>query len=162
MFRKILFPTDFSEGAYRAAKHFEKTNTVPVGEVVLLHVINEETLEELLNGYSLLYNDEELEIEAIKEELMKKTMEKLQAKVEDVKKTFGTENVKPLVRFGLPWEEIVKVADEEDVSLILLPSHGKLGFSHELLGSTTVRVLRKTKKPVLVIKTHPECRGDGE
>ena len=89
-------------------------------------------------------------------------MERLQAKVEDVKKTFGTENVKPLVRFGLPWEEIVKVAEEEDVSLILLPSHGKLGFSHELLGSTTVRVLRKTKRPVLVIKTHPECRGDEE
>ncbi|MFA4647285.1 universal stress protein [Pyrococcus kukulkanii] len=160
MFRKILFPTDFSEGAYRAAKQFEKVNNMPVGEVVLLHVIDEGTLEELLNGYSLLYNDEELEIEVIKEELLKKTMERLQAKVEDVKKTFGIENVKPLVRFGLPWEEIVKVAEEEDVSLILLPSHGKLGFSHEFLGSTMVRVLRKTKRPVLVIKTHPECGED--
>jgi len=162
MFRKILFPTDFSEGAYRAAKRFEKANDMPVGEVVLLHVIDEGTLEDLLNGYSLLYNDEELEIEAIKEELLKKTMEKLQAKAEECKKTFGTENVKPLVRFGLPWEEIVKVADEEDVSLILLPSHGKLGFSHEILGSTTIRVLRKTQRPVLVIKTHCECGDDGE
>jgi len=158
----LLFPTDFSEGAYRAAKRFEKANNVPVGEVILLHVIDEGTFEDLLNGYSLLYNDEELEIEAIKEELLKKTMEKLQAKVEECKKIFGTENVKPMVRFGLPWEEIVKVADEEDVSLILLPSHGKLGFSHELLGSTTIRVLRKTKKPVLVIKTHCECGGDEE
>ena len=162
MFRKILFPTDFSEGAYRAAKRFEKANNMPVEEVILLHVIDEGTLEDLLNGYSLLYNDEELEIEAIREELLKKTMEKLQARVEDCKKTFGTKNVRPLVRFGLPWEEIVKVADEEDVSLILLPSHGKLGFSHELLGSTTIRVLRKTKRPVLVIKTHPECGGDEE
>ena len=162
MFRKILFPTDFSEGAYRAASRFEKVNNMPVGEVVLLHVIDEGTLEDLLNGYSLLYNDEELEIEAIKKALLKKTMEKLQTKVEECKKIFGTENVKPMVRFGLPWEEIVKVADEEDVSLILLPSHGKLGFSHELLGSTTIRVLRKTKKPVLVIKTHCECGDDRE
>ncbi|RLF86517.1 universal stress protein [Thermococci archaeon] len=162
MFRKIFFPTDFSEGAYRAAKCFEKANDMPVGEVVLLHVIDEGTLEDLLNGYSLLYSDEGMEIEAIKKALLRKTMEKLQAKAEDCKKIFGTENVKILIRFGLPWEEIVKVADEEDVSLILLPSHGKLGFSHEILGSTTVRVLRKTQRPVLVVKTHCECGGDGE
>jgi nucleotide-binding universal stress UspA family protein len=162
MFRKILFPTDFSEGSYRAARYFERVNGMAVGDVILLHVIDEGTLEDLLNGYSLLYSNEDLEIEAIKKALLRKTLEKLQAKAEDCKKTFRTKNVKTLVRFGLPWEEIVKVADEEDVSLILLPSHGKLGFSHEILGSTTVRVLRKTRRPVLVVKTHCECGGDGE
>ena len=65
-------------------------------------------------------------------------------------------NVRIMVTVGIPYKEIVRVAEEEDVSLILLPSHGKLGFSHELMGSTTIRVLRKTKKPVLIIKTHKE------
>ncbi|WP_297438059.1 universal stress protein [Thermococcus sp.] len=162
MFRKILFPTDFSEGSYRAAKYFKRANGMAVGEVILLHVVDEGTFEDLLNGYSLLYSDENMEIDAVKRELLKKTMEKLRAKVEDCKKIFKTENVRPVVRFGRPWEEIVKVADEEDVSLVLLPSHGKLGFSHEILGSTTVRVLRQTRRPVLIVKTNCECGGDEE
>ncbi len=76
-----------------------------------------------------------------------------------MKKTFRTDKVKPVVRFGFPWEEIVKVA-EEDVSLIILPTHGKLGFSKELIGSTAMRVLKKTYRPVLIIK--PKCRCGGE
>ncbi len=160
MFRKILFPTDFSEGYYRAAKRFEKTNKAAIGEVVLLHVIDEGVLEDLLNGYSLLYENEEVELEEIKKRLGEKVMEKLQTEVEDVKRTFNTERVKPVVRFGLPWEEIVKVAEEEDVSLIILPTHGKLGFSKELIGSTAMRVIKKTFRPVLLIK--PKCRCGGE
>ncbi|MDV3103508.1 universal stress protein [Thermococcus waiotapuensis] len=159
MFRKVLFPTDFSEGSHRAVKQFEERNDVPVGEVVLLHVIDEGVLEELTNGYSLLYEKEELELEEIKKKLEEKTMEKLQAKIEDVKKAFKTDKVKPIVRFGFPWEEIVKVAEEEDVSLIILPTHGKLGFSKELLGSTAMRVVKTTLRPVLLLKP---SKGDEE
>ncbi len=162
MFRKVLFPTDFSEGSYRAAKRFEKRNEAKVGEVILLHVIDEGTMEDLMNGYSLLYESEELELEAVKKKLEEKVMERLQAKVEDVKKTFKTDKVKPVVRFGFPWEEIVKVAEEEDVSLIILPTHGKLGFSKEFLGSTAMRVIKKTYRPVLLIRPKCRCGGDEE
>ncbi len=162
MFRKVLFPTDFSEGSYRAAKRFEKTNEVPVGEVVLLHVIDEGTIEDLLNGYSLLYESEEIEIKEVEEKLKEKIIEKLQTRIEDVKKAFKTDKVKPVVRFGFPWEEIVNVAEEENVSLIILPTHGKLGFSKELIGSTAMRVLRKTFRPVMLIKPKCRCGGDEE
>ncbi|WP_297419920.1 universal stress protein [Thermococcus sp.] len=162
MFRKVLFPTDFSEGSYRAAKRFERTNEVPVGEVVLLHVIDEGTIEDLLNGYSLLYEREEIEIKEVEEKLKEKIIEKLQTRIEDVKKAFKTDKVKPVVRFGFPWEEIVNVAEEEDVSLIILPTHGKLGFSKELIGSTVMRVLKKTFRPVMLIKPKCRCGGDEE
>ncbi|ASJ08723.1 universal stress protein [Thermococcus siculi] len=156
MFRKILFPTDFSEGACRAVEKFEKSNEMAVGEVILLHVVDEGIVEELMNGYSMLYDDVGVELNAVEKELKAKALKKLQERVDRVKKAFGTERVKPVVRFGFPWEEIVKVAEEEDVSLIVLPSHGKMGFSRELFGSTAMRVLKKTKRPVLMIKTHEE------
>jgi len=70
---------------------------------------------------------------------------------ESVKKIAG--NTKIIVRVGIPYEEIIKIAEEENVSLIILPSHGKLNFSHEIFGSTTMRVLKKTKKAVLLIKS---------
>ncbi|ASJ06761.1 universal stress protein [Thermococcus pacificus] len=156
MFRKVLLPTDFSEGYCRAVLQFERMNEMRVGEVILLHVVDEGTLEELMDGYSLFYGDEEKELKDIEERLKEVAMEKLLERMDEIKRAFRAEKVTPMVRFGVPWEEIVKVAEEEDVSLIILPSHGKLGFSHESLGSTTMRVLKKTKRPVLLIKTHEE------
>ena len=154
MFRKILFPTDFSEGFIRAIKRFSQQNKIEVNECILLHVIDEDYLEELMNGYSLLYVSEKKEYEDIVNELKEKAMKRLSEETERCRELIHPKNIKTLVRIGKPFEEIVKVADEEDVSLILLPSHGKLGFSHQLFGSTTMRVLKQTKKPVLIIKTH--------
>jgi len=156
MFRKILFPTDFSEGSMRAIQRFTRDNQSEVGECIILHVVDEGRIEELLNGYAYLYKREEREIRDIEDKLKEKAMEKLTERAERCKKMMKTDKLRVMVRFGIPYEEIVKVAEEENVSLILLPSHGKHEFSHEIFGSTTMRVLRKTKKPVLIIKTHEE------
>ncbi len=158
MFSKILVPTDFSEGNCIAIENFEKMNLMQVGEVVLLHVIDEVKLEEVMNGYSFFYNDEMKELKDIEAKLKAEAMKKLESRVEAIKQSFKTDNVKPVVKIGIPWKEIVKTADEEDVSLIMLPSHGRLGFTHEFMGSTTIRVLKKTTKPVLIIKTAKEVK----
>lgn len=156
MFRKILFPTDFSEGSMRAIQKFNRDNSTEVGECVILHVIDEGKLEDMLTGFSYFYKKEEREIDDIEEKLKDNAMKEMKERAEKCRDMMKTKNIKMLVRVGIPYEEIVKVAEEENVSLILLPSHGKLGYSHELMGSTTIRVLRKTKKPVLIIKTHKE------
>ena len=156
MFRKILFPTDFSEGSMRAIQRFERENSVEVNECILLHIIDEGHLEDLMNGYSFLYESEEREMEDIESKARENAMKKLAEMEERCRKVAELKTVRSLVRIGNPHEEIVRFAEEEDVSLILLPSHGKLGYSEELLGSTTIRVLRKTKRPVLIIKTHEE------
>ncbi len=156
MFRKILFPTDFSKGSMRAIRKFNKQNDMEVGECIILHVIDEGHLEDLLNGYSFLYKSEKKEMEDVVGEAKKKAEGKLREWIEGCGKLMKANKMRTMVRIGIPYEEIVKVAEEEDVSLILMPSHGKLGYSHELFGSTTIRVLRKTKKPVLIIKTHEE------
>jgi len=156
MFRKVLFPTDFSEGSMRAIQRFERENDMEVGECILLHVIDEGLVEDMVTGYSLLYNNENAEIDSILKNLEDDALKKLEERKERCKEMMKAKNMRVMVTVGIPYKEIVSVAEEEDVSLILLPSHGKLGFSHELMGSTTIRVLRKTKKPVLIIKTHKE------
>ncbi len=156
MFRKILFPTDFSEGSMRAIRKFDSQNEIEVGECIILHVIDEGHLEDLLNGYSFLYKSEKREMEEVIAEAKKKAEEILKEREERCREMMKAKKMRTMIRIGVPYEEIVKVAEEENVSLILMPSHGKLGYSHELMGSTTIRVLRKTKKPVLIIKTHKE------
>ena len=156
MFRKILYPTDFSESSYTAIKRFASINKMDVGSVVILHVVDETHLEDLMNGYSFLYNSQEVEISDIEEKLKKYARRKLENVKMVIREHINPAEIKLMVRFGIPYDEIVKVAEEEDVSLILLPSHGKRGYSHEIFGSTSIRVLRKTRRPVLIIKAWEE------
>ncbi|GAB6860282.1 universal stress protein [Haloplanus litoreus] len=55
------------------------------------------------------------------------------------------------VRTGRPHEAILDYADEFDVDLVTLGSHGRTGVERVLLGSVAERVLRAATKPVLVV-----------
>ena len=53
---------------------------------------------------------------------------------------------------GIPFKEILRVENEEDISLIVIGSHGKSNVEEMLLGSVSEKVIRKAKSPVIVIK----------
>ena len=55
------------------------------------------------------------------------------------------------VRVGTPHEVIAGYADNNDVDLVVMGSHGRSGVRRALLGSVTERVLRSTHVPVMVI-----------
>ncbi|MBN2051601.1 MAG: universal stress protein [Spirochaetales bacterium] len=50
-----------------------------------------------------------------------------------------------------PMQAILKKADEEDVDLILVGSHGRNKIKDYLLGSTTVNLVRKSSIPVMIV-----------
>jgi nucleotide-binding universal stress UspA family protein len=56
------------------------------------------------------------------------------------------------VERGIPLTEILRVEQEEGVSLIVIGSHGKSNVEEMLLGSVSEKVLRKSGTPVLVVK----------
>jgi nucleotide-binding universal stress UspA family protein len=56
------------------------------------------------------------------------------------------------VRFGNPGNQIVELADELKAGLIVMPSHGRTGLRHLLIGSVAERVVRHAKCPVLVLR----------
>lgn len=57
-----------------------------------------------------------------------------------------------LQRLGTPYKEIIKVAREREVDLIVIATHGHSGLNHFLLGSTAERVVRLAPCPVLVVR----------
>jgi nucleotide-binding universal stress UspA family protein len=64
------------------------------------------------------------------------------------------------VPIGEPAPEILRVAAERRVDLIVMSSHGLTGVRKLFFGSTTERVLRRAPVPVLV--TRPGDRGPAE
>jgi nucleotide-binding universal stress UspA family protein len=63
--------------------------------------------------------------------------------------------VHPEVAEGVPSEEILRLARQRDVDLIVMGTHGHTGLAHILLGSVCEKVVRRAPCPVLTVR-HPE------
>ncbi len=139
MFRKVLYPTDFSKCAEKAFGYLKKLKEAGTEEVVVMNVVDER---------SMVYGID-MEVKFLLE--LEKEM---RGGVEGVKKRLEKAGftAKAIVRRGIPHQEIIKAAEEENVSLIVMGSTGKSMLGEILLGSTSENVIRNSKKPVLVIK----------
>lgn len=56
------------------------------------------------------------------------------------------------IRLGIPYVEVVAVADELGAQLIVMGTTGKTGLQHLLLGSVAERVVRTANVPVLSVR----------
>ena len=78
---------------------------------------------------------------------------------EELVKLAGEElggDVECIVVAGTPHLEIVRLAEERKLDLIVMATHGRGFFAHALIGSTTERVLRHAPCPVLVVQEPKE------
>jgi nucleotide-binding universal stress UspA family protein len=69
--------------------------------------------------------------------------------------TLGREKnieIESVILEGSPAHEIVDFAEKNDIDLIVMGSHGKTGIMRFLLGSVTEKVVRHSKKGVLIVK----------
>jgi nucleotide-binding universal stress UspA family protein len=84
--------------------------------------------------------------DAIQKRLYAFAKEELNDHPEDVERVAAVE-----VHHGSPVARILAAADRINADLIVLGSHSKGVIKHAFLGSVAEKVLRKSKKPVLVI-----------
>ena len=86
--------------------------------------------------------------------LKKSKMEVTETKLNGIKKKLAAAGlqVRPRIEIGMPVREILKVEEEEDVSVTVIGSHGRSNLEEIFLGSVSEKVIRKSKNPVLVIK----------
>jgi nucleotide-binding universal stress UspA family protein len=143
MFEKVLYPTDFSDVAMKAFEFIKQLKNDRVKEVIILHVIDQKSLDALAIYTSKDFIKFETDWE-------KNAMEQVAA-MEDELKKLGFQ-VKVRIEREVPFREILKVEEEEDVSVIVIGSHGKSNIGEMLLGSVSEKVVRKSKKPVLIVK----------
>ena len=57
------------------------------------------------------------------------------------------------VRYGYDAAEIIDHAQQEDIDLVAMSTHGRTGVGRWALGSVSERVLRHSPKPVLLSRT---------
>jgi nucleotide-binding universal stress UspA family protein len=81
-------------------------------------------------------------------------LERARSNVEKIKKDAEERGIKvePIVQVGRPYEVILKTAEERDVDLIVMGTHGRTGLERVLMGSVTERIVALSRCAVLVVK----------
>jgi len=150
---KVLIAVDDTKGSKNVLGVFRNL-VKPPKEVLLLHV-------QRLQGKSLMIDMlSESELSTIKESLKgTEYKEKLDRHAEKIlnyyRKEFensGLVSVRTIKREGIPSDEILKVAEEEQVDLIVVGGNGKKGLSRLITGCVSKHVERNASVPVIVEK----------
>lgn len=145
MFEKILYPTDFSDVSKKALDYIKQFKGAGTKEVVVFHVIDEREIEHI--GHLAELNVSIEELEKRKREYAEQEMKAIETEL----KNSGFK-VKTRIDKGVPFRDILKAEKEEDVSVVVIGSHGKSCVTEMLLGSVSEKVVRKSSKPVFVVR----------
>lgn len=162
--KRILYTTDLSESArYALAYAFSLANAYGA-ELNILHVLADDPdMEAGIIGYVGEKKWDEIrkrnESEARSALIGKKRdnvaiREVLDHFTRQVQENIGEHDVvmdETIVARGKPVDVIVKTAEERDCDLIVIGSYGHGGLAGAIMGSTAQRVLRRSKRPVLVV-----------
>jgi len=130
MLEKILVPLDGSELSQLALPYPETLSEGLGSEIILLHVCK--------SGDAQYFHMDQLYLERISEIITAHLRQG--AKVESV------------VLSGNPAEEIINYAEENNIGLLTMATHGRSGIKRWVLGSIADKVVRETTKAVLLIR----------
>ena len=153
--RSILLPTDFSECGNYALSYAASLARTFGASIICLHVI--EPMVPTV-GYSGM--TEPLPIADISDQL-EDSAERELPKIAECEECAGLE-VEELIVHGEAASEIVRVAKDRKVDLIVVSSHGRTGWGRIIFGSTAEAVVRHASCPVLVVKPSQDEPGSSK
>ena len=136
--RKILVPVDFSECSRKALHYAIALAKQSQAEILLLHVLEMPAVP--VQAFETAF------MEGTPEESAANELSEWQAH------SGTTVPVKTEVCSGSASREIVRTANENNMDLIVIGSHGRTGLARLILGSTAERVVRHAPCPVLVVR----------
>jgi nucleotide-binding universal stress UspA family protein len=138
----VLIPTDFSELSENALKMGISIAKRQSSEITLLHVLDSFSY---IQAAEVFIPDFRVTTDVISR--MEGHLEELSVKIQN---ETGIK-IGYKVKAGIPADEICKLAYEENVSLIVMGTHGISGLKEFFIGSEAFRVVKSATCPVLTI-----------
>jgi nucleotide-binding universal stress UspA family protein len=139
--KRIVVGTDFSDAAEHALDYAIELAKKLGGEIVLVHAYE-------LPTYAF---PEGAVIHAeLVDRIGKVSEDALNSAVRERAKS-GVP-IKPAIRTGNAWREVLAVAEEEKADLVVIGTHGRRGIARVIMGSVAERVVRMATCPVLTVR----------
>jgi len=130
---RVLYCTDFSINSERALQYAISLAAEYGAELTMLHVAG--SAEEPARAEAIIA-ERTVALDKLISDTQRKHL-----------------NLRRLVRFGKPFEQIVRHAEEAQTSLIVMTARGGDALDRAVFGSTTYRVIQLGPCPVLAVHT---------
>jgi nucleotide-binding universal stress UspA family protein len=138
MYENILVPTDGSPGTMRAVEHALELASSE-STIHLISVVDQRV-------YLAAGGDQQ---DAVIQSLRDDAVEAVETWADECE---GRCETTTAIREGVPHRVILEYADEHDVDVVVMGTHGRTGRDKlTSLGSVTERVVENAKRPVLVV-----------
>lgn len=141
--KMILAALDLESGSDAVLARAAQLAAAHAAWLVLLHVIETESLSHVANVSSLSEGD-------LRDQLRQQALTRLETFLSE---TDSTRRRDLRVEFGSPYEVITRVAGELSADLIVIGPGKVQSLKEKVLGSTADRVIRMSSAPVLVVKS---------
>jgi universal stress protein A len=141
-FKRILCPVDYSECSARALGYAARMAFKDSARLYLMHVVDSRVFEYGGAVSEAATSPDSETILRLEEKLKESIPMELRGELE----------VETMVKTGIPVEEILKVASDREVDIIVMGTHGRTGVAHVVLGSVAENVVRRAPCPVLIIR----------
>lgn len=140
--KNILYPTDLSEGSANAIPYVVDLTKHYGARLYVIHVIYDIARATGWHVPHMNLNELYTDIETgVKKELERCCVEEMR----------GYKDIEYMIVKGLPHEEILKFADENNIDMIIIGTHSRKGLDRIIFGSTAEKVVRNARCPVLTV-----------
>ena len=158
--KKILYPTDLSINARYAFGYAMSLANKYGASITILHVLDDTDSYANLLVETALGEEKWLELRKTNEA---KVLEMLKGRVQDFCRDVSAEIPEcpfvagdVLVKVGTPVDEIIRELEAKGYDLVVMGAHGHGFIAGAVIGSVSRRVVRRSKKPVLVVRLPEE------
>ena len=138
MLERIVFATDGSTAAERIVLYVEHLAKVEKAEVIVCHAYELPTHYSAVERYEKLAEEYSLVAQAVVDDA-----------VEQLRQAGAS--ARGFIRLGVAADVILAMADEVDASLIVMGARGTPSLAEMLLGSVSHQVVRRSRRPVLIV-----------
>ena len=142
MFNRILVPLDGSPLAERAIPHAMHIARIFGGSIILLHVLDPTP-----------YRENIINVEPLNWQIRKTETDLYMQGIAERIRAQGV-HAEHVLREGRPSENIVDFAQNENVDLLALTTHGAGGLTRWNTSSVISKVIEKAYMPVLVVRSY--------
>ena len=143
--KTLLAATDFSSSARHAAERAAQIAHESGAQLELLHVLNLEPLQELQRLMAKLTSG------PVEEVVRNEVRAELDTLAANLNEKFTVSPVCKIV-FGTLLASLHEEALASGADLLVFGAHGERIFRHALLGTTAIRMVSKSKQPILIVK----------
>lgn len=151
--KKILIAVDYDPTAQKIAETGYAFAKSMGARVTLLHVTSDYVYYSSLDYSPILGYDSFSNLGVIQTNTIEELHNAAENYLETTKRHLGDETIETVVKDGDFGEVILETAEELNIDIIVMGTHGRRGLDKILMGSVAEKVLRNSSIPLFIIPT---------